>query len=119
MGLASQDRRGLALWGVEIVSLSETILASYEVGSREEVVDFATHIALTEAVLGSQGTFIASRTTLIRLRGAELVSVETKIGSCRAYLGSCRAYLGLGRACLGPCGACLASHEAVIGSRET
>ena len=44
------------------------------------MVDFATHIALTEAILGLQGTFIALRTMLTRWRGAELVSIETEIG---------------------------------------
>jgi len=50
----------------------------HEAGPREEVMDFATHIALTEAVLDSQGTFIAPRPTLTHWRMAELVSVETE-----------------------------------------
>ena len=61
-------------------------------------MDFATHITFEEVVVGSQGTFIASRTTFIRWHGAKLVPVETLIGSCRA---------------------CLALRETVIGSEGT
>ena len=66
---------------------------------------FAIHMAFEEAILGSQETFVALRTTLIRWHEAELVSVETEIGSCGASLGSR--------------GDCLASQEAVIGSQVT
>jgi len=58
-------------------------------------VDFTSHIAFKKAILGSQGTFIASRAMLTRLQGAKLVSIETVIASHRA---------------------CVASQEAVIGS---
>ena len=59
-------------------------------------MDFATHITFEEAVLGSQGTFIASRASLTCWRWTKSVSVETVIGLCKA---------------------CLASREAVIGSQ--
>ena len=57
-------------------------------------MDFAIHIVLAEAALGSQGTFIASRATLTCWREAKLVSVETIIGSRRACLSSCEVVLG-------------------------
>ena len=66
LALASRDRRGLALRGAEIVLWFETILVSHEAESREELVDFATYITFEEIVLGSQGTFIAARTTFTR-----------------------------------------------------
>jgi len=44
-------------------------------------VNFATHIAFEEVVLGSQGTFIALRAALTRWRETELVSFETVVGS--------------------------------------
>ena len=46
LALASRDRRGLALPRAEIVLWSETILASHEAESREEIVDFTTHMPL-------------------------------------------------------------------------
>ena len=67
---------------------------------------------MAEAVLDSQGTFVVSRTTLTRWRGAELISIETKIGSHGVYLGSRGASLGSREASLASC-------EAVIGSRGT
>jgi len=66
LALASRDRRGLALQRAEIVLWLEAILASHEAKSREELVDFTTYIAFEEAILGSQETFIASRTALTR-----------------------------------------------------
>ena len=48
-----------------------------------KTIDFAIHIPLAEAVLGSQGTFIASRTVLICWRGVMLVSTETVLDSHR------------------------------------
>jgi len=98
LGFASRGRRGLALRRAEIVLWLETILASHEAESREKIVDFATHIAFEEAILSSQGTFIASCAALIRWREAELVSFEIVGGSS---------------------GACLASREAIIGSQRT
>jgi len=77
----------------------------HEAESREGIVDFAIHIVLAEAVLGSQGTSLALRAKFIPWREARLVSVETKIGSRGAYLGSHEA--------------CLISREAVIGSQRT
>jgi len=68
--LASRDMQGLALCRAEIVSQLETFLASQEAESRDlslashTTTNFAIHIALAEAILGSQGTFIASRTVL-------------------------------------------------------
>ena len=65
--LASRDRRDSALWRAELVLQSETILASQEAESRNlslvshETTDFTTHITLPGGVLGSQGTFVASR----------------------------------------------------------
>ena len=85
------------------VSQSETILASQEAESRDlslgshRTTAFAIHIALAEAVLGSQGTFIASRTVLICWRVAMLVSAETMLDSHRV---------------------CFASHEVVIGLQK-
>ena len=64
-------------------------------------MDFATRIALVEAIIGSHGTFEGSRAMLVRWRGSNLVPVGTVIGSCRAYLGSRRAYLALREAVLG------------------
>ena len=61
-------------------------------------MDFAIHIALLEAVLGSHGTFTVSRATLVCWCGASLVPVGTVIGSR---------------------GACLASHEVELGSQGT
>jgi len=61
-------------------------------------VDFATHIAFEEAVLGTQETFIASCAALTHWRKAELVSFKTVVCSR---------------------GACLALREARIGSQRT
>ena len=72
-------------------------------------MDFAIHLTFKEAILGSQGTFVASR---IHWCGAELVSIETEISSREANLCSRGA-------CLGSCGAYLASREAVRGSQGT
>ena len=69
-------------------------LASHEAKSREEIMDFATHIAFEEDVLGSQGTFTASSAALTRWREAELVSFETVVGSRGAYLASREAMIG-------------------------
>jgi len=104
-GLSLAGHRGLALRWAKVILWSKTILASQEAGSREEIVNFAIHIAFEEAALGSHETFIASRATLTRWRGANLVSVETVIGS--------------GRACLGLRGACLVLRKAVLGSQGT
>ena len=60
-------------------------------------MDFTTHVAFEEAVLGSQGTFIASHATLTHWYGAKLVFVETVIGSRRARLASHGAVIGLQR----------------------
>ena len=68
-------------------------------------MDFAIHIVLAEAVLGSHGTFIVSRAMLVRWHRANLVQV--------------RVVIGLRGACLGSRRACLASHEAVLGSQRT
>ena len=76
-----------------------------EANSREARVDFAIHIALAKAILGSHGILEGSRATLTRWRGANLVPVGTVAGSCRASL-----VLQ---------GACLASYEAELGSRRT
>jgi len=60
IALASRDKRGLDLCSAKIVLQSETILASQEAESRDlslashETIDFAIHIGLTKAVLGSQ-----------------------------------------------------------------
>ena len=85
---------------------SETILVSQEAESRDlspashEITDFAIHVALAEAVLGSQGTFVASRATLIHWREAKLVSVETVLDSNRVCLVSCEAVIGSQRTLL-------------------
>jgi len=69
----------------------------HEAELREEIRDFATHIAFEKAILGSLGNFIASRAMLKRWCGANLVSVETMIGSRRACLASRKAMIGLQR----------------------
>jgi len=65
-----------------------------EANSREARVDFAIHIALAEAILGSHGTLEGSRVTLIRWHGANFVPAKTVIGSRRAWLASHEAELG-------------------------
>jgi len=103
LALVSRDRRGLALWRAEIVLQSETILASQEAESRDlslasrGTTAFAIHIALAEAVLGSQETFIASRTVLICWRVVMLVSADTVLDSHRVYLASLETVIALQR----------------------
>ena len=75
LALASRDRLGLALRGAEVVLWSKTMLASHEAESREGLVAFATHITFEEVIVGSRGTFIASRTMFTHWSGAKLVSV--------------------------------------------
>ena len=65
----------------------ETILVSQEAESRDlslashVTTDFEIHIALAEAVLGSRGTIIASRTVLTCWRETMLVSTEAVLDS--------------------------------------
>ena len=103
-------------------------------------MDFATHIAFEEVVLGSQGTFIASHAALTRWHEAELVSFDTMVGSRGACIALCEARIGSQRifvvshrtlsrwheaelvsveTVISSRRACLASHEAVIGSQRT
>ena len=56
---------------------------------------FSIHIALAETVLGSQGTFIASRTMLTCWRGAVLVSAKTVLDSHRICLALPETIIGL------------------------
>ena len=68
----------------------EAELVSFEtvIGSR------GACLALRKAKIGSQRTFVVSRTMLSRWRETELFSVETVIGSHRARLASREAVIG-------------------------
>jgi len=74
--------------------LWQSIVDLHEAESREQTLNFTTHIAFEETILGSRETFIASCVALTRWCEAELVSFETVVGSHGVYLASCEVVIG-------------------------